>query len=262
MKSEFKAVLRRFLPRSIHKHRILGGPLRGYRIVTSWHDYPAAITGRTERPLLAWLAINVKKGETWLDIGAHFGYTGIALSKLVGVAGRVFAFEPMISTAGCLAQTRELNKFPQLIVLPLGLANPESLELERLPATRGMVDSTLCPKKGGREEDEGQTVWQETIMLARLDWLWPRICGERQQIDGLKIDVQGMETEVLRGMRDLLKRHAPKLVIELHKGVNRDELLSLVTSQGYSLPPTPIEPIPGENEPLYLDDRSYAFRVQ
>ena len=40
MKSEFKAVLRRFLPRSIHKHRILGGPLRGYRIVTSWHDYP------------------------------------------------------------------------------------------------------------------------------------------------------------------------------------------------------------------------------
>jgi FkbM family methyltransferase len=178
------------------------------------------------------------------------------------VEGRVFAFEPMIGTAGCMAKTRELNKFRQLIVLPLGLANPEALEMERLPATRGMVDSTLCPKTGGRKEQEDQTEWQETIMVARLDWLWPRICGESQQIDGVKIDVQGMETEVLRGMGDLLKRHAPKLVIELHKGVNRDELLSLVTRHGYSLPATPIEPIPGENEPLYVDDRSYAFRVQ
>jgi FkbM family methyltransferase len=262
MNRPIEATLRHLLPRSVRAKRILAGPLRGHHIVTSWHDYPAAITGRTERALLAWFAINVKKGETWLDIGAHFGYTAIALSKLVGVAGRVFAFEPMVSTAGCLAQTRELNKFPQLIVLPLGLANPEALELERLPATRGMVDSTLCAKTGGREEDEEQTVWQETIMLARLDWLWPRICGESQRIDGVKIDVQGMETEVLRGMSDLLKRHAPKLVIELHKGMNRDELLSLVTSQGYSLPPTAIEPIPGENEALYLDDRSYAFRVQ
>ena len=70
MKLEFKALLRRFLPRSIHKHRILGGPLRGYRIVTSWHDYPAAITGRTECPLLKWFARNVKPGETWLDVDA------------------------------------------------------------------------------------------------------------------------------------------------------------------------------------------------
>ena len=262
MNKKIRSYLKTFLPRAIRQHSILVGPLRGCRIVTSWHDYPAAITGRTERPLLEWFAINVKRGETWLDIGAHFGYTAIALSKLVGVAGRVFAFEPMISTAGCLAQTRELNKFPQLIVLPLGLANPEALELERLAATRGMVDRTLCPKTGGKEEDKKQTLWQETIILARLEWLWPRICGESQRIDGVKIDVQGMETEVLRGMRDLLNRHAPKLVIELHKGVNRDELLSLVTTQGYSLPPTPIEPIPGENEPLYLDDRSYVFRVQ
>jgi hypothetical protein len=88
MKLEFKVLPRRFLPRSIHKHRIFGGPLRGYRIVTSWHDYPAAITGRTERPLLDWFAQNVNPNETWLDIGAHYGYTAIGLCRLVGAAGR------------------------------------------------------------------------------------------------------------------------------------------------------------------------------
>jgi len=49
----------------------LGGLLKGYVIVTSWHDYPAAILGRTERALLDWFAHNVGSGETWLDVGAH-----------------------------------------------------------------------------------------------------------------------------------------------------------------------------------------------
>jgi FkbM family methyltransferase len=254
MKLEFKVLLRRFLPRSIHKHRIFGGPLRGYRIVTSWHDYPAAILGRTERPLLEWFAKNVNLGETWLDIGAHYGYTAIALSRLVRQQGRVFAFEPMVSTVGCLAQTRQLNDFPQLIILPFGLAAPETLEMKQLPVTRGMVDSTL-PK------DEGHTGWQETIMVVRFDWLWPQICVKNERIDGVKIDVQGMEIEVLQGMLETLRRQKPKLVVEVHAGVDRKELLDLIEIAGYSRQAIPIEPVEGEVEPHYVDDRSYAFHL-
>ena len=228
----------------------MGGPLRGLQIVTSWHDYPAAILGYTETQLLAWFEANVSPGQTWLDVGAHYGYTAIALCRLVGPAGRVFAFEPMLSTAGYLAQTRLLNRFPQLTVLPLALGASEDLGLKRLPTVRGMVDSTI-KEKG----------WNETILAARLDWLWPRICDSREQIDGIKIDVQGMEIEVLQGMSDLLKAFNPKLVVEVHPGVARDELLDLVESLGYSRRGAPIEPDKGEIEPQYLDDRSYAFQA-
>lgn len=252
-----KSFLRQLLPKSIRRQRILAGPLRGLHIVTSWHDYPAAITGRTERPLLEWFAENVKKGETWLDIGAHYGYTAIALSKLVGVTGRVFAFEPMVSTAGCVAQTRELNKFPQLIVLPLGLANPDTLEMKQLPVTRGMVDSTI----ERTTNHEPRTEWLENIMVARLDWLWPRICGGQEQIDGVKVDVQGMEIEVLQGMIETLRRHHPKLVVEVHTGVDRDQMLGLIERVGYSRRAMPIEPIEGEVEPQYVNDRSYYFKA-
>ena len=245
-----KSYLRACLPRSIRRHRILAGPLRGHWIVTSWHDYPAAITGRTERPLLDWFAANVKPGETWLDVGVHYGYTAIALSRLVGPTGKVFAFEPMVSTAGYLAQTRLINDFPQLTVLPLALAAPPSLELKQLPAVRGMVDST---KQGGE--------WMETILVSRLDWLWPQVCGDRERIDGVKIDVQGMEIEVLRGMSDLLKAFKPKLVVEIHHGVDRNELLDLLEAAGYSRQGVPIEPSKGEIELQYLDDRSYAFQA-
>jgi FkbM family methyltransferase len=268
MNTSLKSVLRGLLPTANRAHRILGGPLRGARLITSWHDYPAAITGRTERPLLEWFAENVKKGETWLDIGAHYGYTAIALSKLVGVTGRVFAFEPMMSTAGCVTQTRQLNKFSQLIILPVGLANPTTLEMRQLPVTRGMVDSTLCRKEGGRkkaegrrQKDERQAVWQETIMVARLDWLWPRICGGREQIDGVKIDVQGMEIEVLQGMIETLQRQQPKLVVEIHRGADRDQMLGLIERAGYSRRAVPIEPIEGEVEPQYVNDMSYYFKA-
>jgi len=76
-----KELLRMCLPHHIQPHRILAGPLRGYRIVTSGHDYPAAILGYTERPLLDWFDKQVGAGETWLDVGAHYGYTAIALAR-------------------------------------------------------------------------------------------------------------------------------------------------------------------------------------
>ncbi len=249
MNPDLKHFLRRFLPRTVRAHRILAGPLRGERIVTSWHDYPAAISGRTERRLLDWFAGNVKPGETWLDIGAHYGYTAIALCRLAGGGGRVFAFEPMLATAGCLTQTREINRFAQLTIVPFGLAAPETLTTARLPVVRGMVDSTLA-----RPE-----TWRETILVARLDWLWKQIAGSSERMDGVKIDVQGMEVHVLGGMLETLRRWKPKLVVEVHRGVDRGELLDLIESAGYGRRAEPVEPLDGEVEPLLADDRSYAF---
>jgi FkbM family methyltransferase len=245
-------MLRKFVPRAIKKHRILSGPLRGMAIVTSWHDYPAAILGYTETQLLAWFEANAAPGQTWLDVGAHYGYTALALSQLVGPSGRVFAFEPRLSTAGYLAQTRLLNRFPQLTVLPLALAAPEDLALKRLPTMRGMVDSTI---------DEGEQ--NETILVARLDWLWPQICGRQEQIDGIKIDVQGMEIEVLKGMSNILKTFQPKLVVEVHAGVDRNELLNLIEELSYSRQARPIEPLIGEEElqARFYDNRSYEFLI-
>jgi hypothetical protein len=45
------------------------------------------------------------------DIGAHYGYTAIALCKLVGPSRRVFAFEPMLKTAGCVSIQSPLTIF-------------------------------------------------------------------------------------------------------------------------------------------------------
>lgn len=230
-------------------HRILAGRLRGVRIVTSWHDYPAAILGRTERALLEWFEQNVRPGETWLDVGAHYGYTALALARLVGEAGRVFAFEPMVGTAGHLGRTRSLNGLTQITIIPCGLGTPEGLELRRLPTVRGMVDTTI----------DGGGFGAEAFLVARLDSLWPAIAGGERRIDGVKVDVQGMEVETITGMGTLLREFHPKLVIEVHRGVDRGRLLDLLESCGYSRAGFPIEPALNESEAAYFDDRSYYW---
>jgi len=82
--------LRPLLPRTIRPRHILGGPLRGAWLVTSWHDYSGGLMGRTERALLEWFQRHVRPGDTWLDVGAHYGYTAFALARMVGPRGRVY----------------------------------------------------------------------------------------------------------------------------------------------------------------------------
>jgi FkbM family methyltransferase len=247
--------LRWHLPKRISAHRILSGSLRGRKIYTSWRDYPAAIAGITEPELLNWFAQQVRPGETWLDIGAHYGYTTIALADLVGPTGRIFAFEPMVATVGCLARTRFINKLDWVSVVPMALGAEPTLLMEELTTIRGMVDNTL---QTSHKTTHGNQ-WKERILVAQLDWLWPLIASGNTAIHGIKIDVQGMELHVLRGMQKLLQVARPKLVVELHRGVDRAAVLGILTGLGYSRQATPIEPVPGEVTPQFLDDRSYAF---
>lgn len=240
----FKATLRRLAPRSVRAHRILGGQLRGRTIVTSLHDYPAAIAGRTEEPLLGWFRHNIMPGETWLDVGAHYGYTSIALAELVGTNGHVYAFEPSITTAGYLNQTRKLNGLDQMTVLPFGLGDPGGLRMITTSIERGMANHAL----GGTST--------ENIWVVGFDHLWTALSAG--PVHGIKIDVQGVEAQVLEGMRGTLREQHPKLVLEFHAGVNREQIVQLLRDAGYCLPGRPVDVLPSQSEP-YEDDRSYAF---
>jgi FkbM family methyltransferase len=242
-----KEQFRRLLPRSVGPHSILAGPLRGATICTSWHDYPGAILGTTEKLLLDWFRRHVSPGETWIDAGAHYGYTAVALCRLVGASGRVVAFEPVLSTAGCIARTRQLNGLHQLQVVPVGLASCSSIENRDLPVVRGMADSTMR-----------QSVWKERIQVTSFDTAWKFLCEGNAVVHGVKIDVQGMELDVIQGMRETLISHQPKVIVEFHTGVERRAIIRLLGSCGYFDAGEPIEPEAAGVLP-YADDKSYAF---
>jgi FkbM family methyltransferase len=242
-----KSGLRTLAPRRLRAYRILGGQLRGRTIVTSLHDYPGAILGRTERPLLAWFRENVKPGETWLDVGAHYGYTAIALAELVGPSGHAYAFEPSLTAAGCLNQTRVLNGLDQITVIPFGLGAPGGIRSISVPVDRGMANHSF----GGEDT--------ETIYVIGFDDLWTALGNS--PVHGVKIDVQGMELDVLEGMAETLRGQRPKLVVELHTGVDRNRFTEILQNVGYRLPGIPVDPVPVHAEARYQDDHSYTFEL-
>lgn len=247
MNESTKNLLRHLLPRTAAVHRIKVGALQGDRIITSWRDYPAAIMGYAEKELTGWLLRNVRAGETWLDVGAHYGYTSLAMCRGVGESGRVFAFEPSLSSAGCIARTRLANRYWWWTVCPFGLDASPVLATHELPWVRGMIDSqvSLAAADG-----------TEKFMSVALDPVWPGLAAGNPVVHGIKMDVQGMEIEALAGMRELLRAHRPKLVLEIHAGVDRARVTAILGEAGYGLQPQPIEK--GATD-FYALDSNYSF---
>ena len=60
------------------------------------------------------------------------------------------------------------------------------------------------------------------------------LCRGDERISGVKIDVQGDEAAVLRGMKETLQAQRPKLVVEYHGNADLDEVLNALEAAGYS----------------------------
>jgi FkbM family methyltransferase len=248
MQRTLAVLLRRFLPRTVRRHRIWGGPLKGRYLYASWANYPRAILGRAEPELIDWLWKNVKRGEVWLDVGAHYGYTALAMAHKVGSTGRVFAFEPVLTTAGYLSATARANSLEQQVVVPFALGNTRCLTLEATASRfRGMAHMKQPTENG------------EPVFTVALDQLWPGLCDERTVVSGVKIDVQGMEAEVLEGMAELLRRDRPKLVVEYHAYADLERLLSSIAAAGYSTRAQPLQ----TNGPSgdFIHGHNYEFKT-
>lgn len=218
-------------------------------MVTSWRENFTGLVGRTEPDVIAWFARTARPGQTWLDIGANYGYTALFLAGAVGPTGRVFAFEPKLSTCGFLSQTISLNGLSNITVVPTALDTSESVELRRFQTAGSMAVASGAT--------QGPS---ETVMIARLDWLWPRVCGDNPRIDGVKIDVQGMELGVLQGMTKLLQSYTPNLIVELHAGVDRGAILDHLERCGYECKAYPVFKTPdGAPQTADRDNASYTF---
>jgi hypothetical protein len=95
-----------------------------------------------------------------------------------------------------------------------------------------MIDSQIS-------EMESEII--EGFLGVALDRLWPGICESSPIVNGVKIDVQGMEYGVLEGMREILTNQRPRVVLEAHKGIDRRAIVALLEGVGYDPTPVPIE---------------------
>jgi FkbM family methyltransferase len=149
------------------------------------------LMGRPERRALGRL---VRPGMTAVDVGANLGLYSMLLSRLVGPSGRVISFEPDPDLFALLRENCAANAASNVEARGLALGGAAGrLSLNRLTFNSG--DNHLGAASG---ETFRRPV---EVEVAALDRLMPGL-----EADFIKIDVQGWELNVLRGMEELLRR--------------------------------------------------------
>ena len=158
-------------------------------------------TGTYEPPLV-WLLQSLNTRDwTCFDVGANVGAIALALAKLVGPDGKIYAFEPgppnLRRLRDNLNLNPELSKRVEMIAAGVGRAPGELYWAEE----KGNPGNALLGKTGTHE-----------IKIITLD----DFVRERalSRLDFLKIDVEGMELDVMQGAADTLRRFHPMLYFE------------------------------------------------
>jgi FkbM family methyltransferase len=161
----------------------------------------------------------LKKADIVVEAGANIGSHTIPLAKLVGTAGMVYAFEPQRIVFQTLCANVALNS----------LTNVECRNAAIGAQLGEIVVPWVHPDRENNFGGLGLGDYQhgETRDVVTVDSLNLNSCRL------LKIDVEGMELEVLKGSAQTIDQVRPFMYIENDRQDRSRELIEHVLSLGY-----------------------------
>jgi FkbM family methyltransferase len=146
----------------------------------------------------------VKLGDVCIDIGANVGAISFALAKKVGAHGKVYSFEPGGFLFGRLVDNIRLNPGYEKIICPFKVGFSDKKEARfwnEDKQNRGNASFLFL--------DSNQ---DERVELISFDHLISEQNLDR--LDFVKIDVEGMEYEVIKGAVETIRKYKPILWYE------------------------------------------------
>jgi len=179
----------------------LGGPLRGHKMRLNWRHHKEYVFGVYEPTVVEVIQRVVQSGWVCVDVGAHIGYFTLLLAKQVGAKGKVIAFEPFPSNFQTLCENITLNGYRNVV-----LENKAVMEHSGLVSLEPYGDALLPFSTFAHFGSGG-------IPAVSLDDYFAA-CEDKPNF--VKIDVEGTEAAVLRGMKRVLCEDRPIIVVELH----------------------------------------------
>lgn len=207
--------------RKIYKHLCPANPSHPFRVDFYGDTYEGDCRNRIDRevffhgafekPVIHLLRdeLRASKHGTFIDIGANVGHHSLYLAKY---AKRIHAFEPYAKVRDQAERLFKLNHCDQIVLHPIGLSDDRAeLTFYEPPENnlgKGTFDSKLHPNQG-----------QQQVLSVEVGDTYFRD-NDIQDIDVIKIDVEGFEQQVLKGLRDTLTRERPVVLFECSKSVS------------------------------------------
>jgi FkbM family methyltransferase len=152
-------------------------------------------------------------GQTIYDVGGWEGVYALFFAMKTGAGGRVVTFEPNPANFAILQHNLRLNGFDHVQALPIALgasSQPAILVANSAETGTGSIYTGDRPRPYARSGAQAIQVEMDTLdhVIAQRGLPSP---------DLVKIDVEGMEGDVLAGMSQTLSRWRPRLHIEVHR---------------------------------------------
>jgi FkbM family methyltransferase len=204
--------------------------VQGHRMILDKEDSLFLHLKGVHEPLSTELVKSyIEPDDVVVDVGAHVGYFTLLFARIVGDGGRVFAFEPEPTNARLLRRNLRLNAYSNVEVI-------EAAVSDRV----GTVNLYLS------EDNEGDhRIWQSksdgarravpvrSVALSDVFRDYPR------RISFVKLDVQGAEGRALHGMKSLMERDRPTILMEFvppwlaRCGTEADRLFAWMQGMGF-----------------------------
>lgn len=219
MKYLLYQTMRRLLPPTLQRHLAASSLTRGLRdaffrpggdrqVVSGpvrWEDlefhftapyktlYKARQSG-VENRICRLARAALSEGGSGIDVGANFGFITLVMAHCLGPGQKVVAVEIDVEVSRALARSLRRN---------------------------GLADRVTLVSQGAGATEEGGLVTVDRLVQEH----------GLESVSLLKIDVDGVDFEVLQGSREVLLRHHPVVVIELNERAT--ETYHLLQSCGY-----------------------------
>jgi FkbM family methyltransferase len=201
----------------------------------SWMERWVLNQGYYEPEVIAFLEHCLRPGMVAFDVGANIGCHTLPMANVVGPKGRVFAFEPNPAIHQRLLANIGLNRLTQVEAVAACLSNDSDLQTLFAPLDNEYNQGLSSMHRGNL----GQRCQEISVTALTLD----DFVSEQNldQIDLIKIDVEGHEFQVLTGARQVLQQFRPILIMEFslqqwaNAGVKPEQVEDYLAELGYKL---------------------------
>ncbi len=192
------------------------------------------LEGVWDPTLTTFIQRNLSPGDAFIDVGAHVGYFTLLASRRVGPSGTVLSVEPNPFAFDQLQGNVGRNDLSNVLVQHTACGD-----------SRGVVKLYLHTESNSSmaslytADAAGSTAVE--VPCTTLDELCQEQGVNRARL--VKIDVEGAELFVLRGMKRIMREMRPAIVLELHPQLLEDvgtpfhTVLALLKEFDYVLEP-------------------------
>ena len=163
----------------------------------------------------------LKKGYVVMDIGANIGYYALMEAKAVGKTGIVYAIEPVPANMSLLKRNISLNNYKNIETFETAIGGENKKDYICIT-----TKSNWCAMADNKNKEKNMKFkYRIPVKVLKLD----TFIKDKRFPDIIRMDVEGYETEIIKGMEGILQCRKPlKIFIELHSFMIKDKGIGIL----------------------------------